>query len=70
MVKIFENNTNIEKIISMVADNQKFAKKRDRLTDIVEKFSGQVSDELTEDDLEFVAAAKMPAVPKYKQLEK
>ena len=69
MVKIINNYENIEQLIYLVAENQKFAKPKDNLTALIEKFSDCISEELNEDDLAFVAAARMPDVPKYKTLK-
>ena len=63
------NYANVEKLICLVADNQNFAKPKDKLTEIIEKFSEYTSEELSEDDLLFVAAAKKPDIPKYKQMD-
>lgn len=68
MVKTLDNYANVEKLLCLVAENQKFAKSKDKLTTLIEKFSGYMSEELLEEDLEFVAAAKMPEIPKYKTL--
>ena len=69
MVKTLDNYANVEKLLCLVAENQKFAKSKDKLTTLIEKFSGYMSEELLEEDLEFVAAAKMPEIPKYKTLK-
>ena len=69
MVKTLENYTNVEKLLYLVADNQKFAKPKDKLTALIEKFSDYMSEELDENDLAFAVAAKMPDVPKYKSTE-
>ena len=69
MLKNIENYENVEKLICMVAENQKFAKSKDKLTSLLEKFSGHLSEELSEEELEFVTAAKMPEIPKYKKLK-
>ena len=69
MVKTLENYTNVEKLLYLVADNQKFAKRKDKLTTLIEKFSCYMSEELAEEDLEFATAAKMPEIPKYKTLK-
>lgn len=69
MVKTLENYTNVEKLLYLVADNQKFAKSKDKLTTLIEKFSCYMSEELIDNDLNFVTAAKMPEIPKYKILK-
>lgn len=69
MVKTLNNYANVEKLLCLVAENQKFAKTKDKLTALVEKFSDHMSEELDEDDLAFAAAAKMPDVPKYKTIK-
>lgn len=69
MVKTVNNYANVEKLIYLVAENQKFAKPKDKLTALIEKFSDYMSEELDEDDLAFAAAAKMPDVPKYKTIK-
>lgn len=69
MVKTVNNYANVEKLIYLVAENQKFAEPKDKLTSLIEKFSDYMSEELTEDDLAFAAAAKMPEIPKYKTLK-
>ncbi|MCI5605253.1 MAG: hypothetical protein MR413_06350 [Clostridia bacterium] len=69
MVKTVNNYANVEKLIYLVAENQKFAKPKDKLTALIEKFSDYMSEELDEDDLVFAAAAKMPDVPKYKTIK-
>lgn len=69
MVKTVNNYANVEKLIYLVAENQKFAKPKDKLTALIEKFSDYMSEELDEDDLTFAAAAKMPDVPKYKTIK-
>ena len=68
MIKLFGNHANVEKMIKLVADNQSFTKSNDKLTTLLDKYSNQMSEELDEDELDIVAAAKMPAIPKYKQL--
>lgn len=69
MFKVTNDYTNVEKLICLVAENQKFARPKDKLTTLIDKFSGYMSEELTEEELEFVAAAKMPEIPKYKTLK-
>lgn len=69
MVKTVNNYANVEKLIYLVAENQKFAKPKDKLTALIEKFSDYMSEELDEDNLVFAAAAKMPDVPKYKTIK-
>ena len=69
MVKTVNNYANVEKLIYLVAENQKFAKPKDKLTALIDKFSDYMSEELDEDDLAFAAAAKMPDVPKYKTIK-
>ena len=69
MVKTLDNYANVEKLLCLVAENQKFAKPKDKLTTLIEKFSCYMSEELTESDLEFATAAKMPEIPKYKTLK-
>lgn len=69
MVKTVNNYANVEKLIYLVAENQKFAKPKDKLTALIEKFSDYMSEELDEDDLVFAAAEKMPDVPKYKTIK-
>lgn len=69
MVKTVNNYANVEKLIYLVAENQKFAKPKDKLTALIEKFSDYMSEDLDEDDLVFAAAAKMPDVPKYKTIK-
>lgn len=59
---------NTEKLLNIIADNQKFSSKRDKLTALIEKYSDGSSQELSEEELCFAAAAKMPTVPKYKTL--
>lgn len=70
MLKIVDDFGNVEKMLYMVAENQKFAKQKDNLTSLVEKFSVYTSEELSEEELDFVAAAKMPETPKYKNMKK
>ena len=69
MLKILDDNAKVEKLLCAVAENQKFARPRDRLTMLINKCSDYMSEELSEDDLEFAVAAKMPEVPKYKRLK-
>lgn len=69
MVKTLDDYSNVEKLLCLVAENQKFAKPKDKLTTLIEKFSCYMSEELSEEDMEFVAAAKMPEIPKYKFLK-
>ena len=69
MVKTSDNYANVEKLLCLVAENQKFAKPKDKLTTLIEKFSCYMSEELAEEDLEFATAAKMPEIPKYKTLK-
>ena len=49
----------------MLANHHEFAKPKDKLTMLIDKFSDYLSDELSEEELEFAVAAKMPDVPKY-----
>lgn len=60
-----EDNSQIEKIIIVLANHHEFAKPKDKLTMLIDKFSDYLSDELSEEELEFAVAAKMPDVPKY-----
>lgn len=69
MVKTINDYVNVEKLICLIAENQKFAKPKDKLTALIEKFSGYMSEELDEDELAFATAAKMPEIPKYKTLK-
>ena len=68
MIKPFQNYANVEKLINLVADSQSLAKSDDKLTALLEKYSSYMSEELNEDELDIVTAAKMPAIPKYKQI--
>ena len=70
MIKAFENYADVEKLLTLAAKTQKFIPPQDGLTEVIEKYSEYMSEELTEEELEFAAAARMPEVPKYKQTEK
>ena len=69
MVKSIDNYASVEKLICLAADYQKFSKPKDKLTTLIDKFSDYMSEEITEEELKCVAAAKMPDVPKYKLLK-
>lgn len=69
MVEIIKDYARVEQLMSFVSDSQKFARPKDKLTALVDKYSQYISEELHEDELEYVVAAKMPDVPKYKKLK-
>lgn len=69
MIKSINSYGNVEKLIRVVAEGQKLAKQKDKLTAIVDKCSSYMSEELSEEDLFYVAAAKKPDIPKYKQIK-
>ena len=66
----FNTNKKLDNIIKLAVDSQEFASGNDKLTNIVEKYSSYLDDELSESDLMWATAAQKPAVPKYKELEK
>lgn len=68
MIETIKDYTNVEKLIYTVSKSQKFIKSKDKLTMLLEKYSDYLSDELSEDELSYVTAAKMPETPKYKNL--
>ena len=69
MVEVKKSYAKVEHLIYVVSENQKFAKTKDRLTALIEKYSDYLTEELLEVDLEYAAAAKMPNVPKYKKIK-
>lgn len=69
MIETIGNYENAEKLMCLISDSQKFAKPNDKLTMLIEKYSGFINSELREDELECVTAAKMPDIPKYKKLK-
>jgi len=69
MVETVKSYTKIEKLIYTVAESQKFMQTKDKLTILLDKYSDYLSDELSEDELSYAVAAKMPEIPKYKSLE-
>lgn len=69
MIEEIENYAKIEHIMCLVSENQKFARPKDKLSALLDKYSEYLTEELSEDDLEYVSAAKMPEVAKYKFLK-
>lgn len=69
MVEIIKDYAKVEHLMRLVSDSQKFAKPKDKLTALVDKYSEYFSEELLEDELEYAVAAKMPEIPKYKKLK-
>lgn len=57
---------NVERVICNVAESQQFIRQKDKLTLLLDKHSKYLSDEIFEEDLCYVTAAKMPEIPKYK----
>lgn len=66
MVDTMKNYANVEKLIYTVSKSQKFIQQKDKLTLLLDKYSKYLSEELSEEELCYVAAAKMPEIPKYK----
>lgn len=69
MVETIKNYAKVEHLMYVVSGNQKFARPKDKLTALIEKYSEYLTEELSEDELEYAVAAKMPDVPKYKFLK-
>ena len=69
MVEVIKNYAKVEHLMYLVSENQKFAGHKDKLSVLLGKYSEYLTEELSEDDLEYVVAAKLPEVPKYKSLE-
>lgn len=69
MVKTVNNYANVEKLIYLVSESQKFVRPNDKLSALLGTYSEYLTEELSEDDLEYVTAAKMPKIPKYKILK-
>ena len=71
MKKPVNDYSEIEKIITFIAEQQSSIKPEDKLTEMLnDKFSDYFGEELSEEELEFATAAKMPDIPKYKITEK
>lgn len=68
-MKTTETFTNVEKLIMLIAEAQKFSRPKDKLAALIDRYSDHMSEELSEDELMLAAAAKMPDVPKYKLLQ-
>ena len=69
MVEAIKNYAKVEHLMYLVSENQKFARPKDKLSALLDKYSEYLTEELSEDDLEYATAAKMPEVPKYKSLK-
>lgn len=66
MVDTMKDCTNVEKLIYTVSKSQKFIQQKDKLTLLLDKYSNYLSEELSEEELCYATAAKMPEMPKYK----
>lgn len=66
MVDTMKSYANVEKLIYTVSKSQKFIQQKDKLTLLLDKYSEYLSEELSEEELCYAAAAKMPEIPKYK----
>ena len=69
MIEAIKNHAKVEHLIYLVSENQKFARTKDKLTALIDKYSEYLTDELSEDELSYATAAKMPEIPKYKTLK-
>ena len=69
MIETMKNYSKVEKLMYIISENQKFAGQKDKLTVLIDKYSEYLSEELSERELEYVAAAKMPEIPKYKLMK-
>lgn len=69
MVEAIKNYAKVEHLIYRVSEGQKFARPNDKLSALLDKYSKYLTEELSENDLEYVAAAKLPEIPKYKALK-
>lgn len=66
MVEVIKNYAKIEQLMYVVSESQKFARPNDKLSALLDKYSEYLTEELSEKDLEYAVAAKMPEIPKYK----
>lgn len=69
MIEAIKNHAKVEHLIYLVSENQKFARTNDKLTALIDKYSEYLTDELSEDELSYATAAKMPEISKYKTLK-
>ncbi len=69
MVEGKKSYAKVEQLLYVISENQKLVKTNDRLTTLIEKYSDYLTEELSEVELEYAAAAKMPEIPKYKKLK-
>ena len=69
MIETMKNYSKVEKLMYIISGNQKFARQKDKLTALIDKYSEYLSEELSEGELEYATAAKMPEIPKYKLMK-
>lgn len=69
MVELINDCADVERLIRLVASNQMFAQKADKLTTVINKNFGYMAEELSEYEFLDKVVVMMPEVPKYKLLK-
>ena len=62
----FSKASNFEVFVRYIADSQEFVVSNDKLSKLVSKYSDWIGAELSEDELDMVAAATKIPIPEFK----